>query len=104
MTSSTNVGAGDVRIVAEVNAEEAHKEAGREMLKPIAVPGAEADGAKGLLAGTEESGEASGSWSSRRKPKLARRRPVEVGRSPGPGRPRGDRVRTIEVREVIASV
>ena len=92
-------------VFIEVNADESHVEAAREFLPRAAVPMA------------RESGATAGFWLA---PLGGRGVSVvvfnteaeahavadhfEVGKPPGPGAPEGVTVRTVEVREVLASV
>ena len=92
-------------VFSEVNAEDSHKEAGREMLNRIAVPAPRPRAPRVPTGSSRRTGGASPSWSSRRKPKpaaLADR--FEVGQPPDPAAPEGITFRTVEVQEVIASV
>ena len=92
-------------LFTEVNAEEAHKEAGREMLNRLAVPGARADGAKGgyWLEPKNGRGVSIVVFETEAEAQAVADR-FEVGASPDPSAPEGITFRTVEVREVIASV
>jgi hypothetical protein len=92
-------------LFTEVNAEEAHKEAAREMLNRIAVPGARADGAKGgyWLEPKDGRGVSIVVFETEAEARAVADR-FQVGQSPGPDAPEGITFRTVEVREVIASV
>ena len=93
-------------LFTEVNAEEAHKEAGREMLNRIAVPGRQGRWRQGwLLARTEERARRVDRGLRDRSRSAGGRRPVR-GRRNRRARdaPEGITFRTVEVREVIASV
>ena len=91
-------------LFTEVNAEEAHKEAGREMLNRIAVPGAKADGAKGGYWLEPKNGRGVSIVVFETEAEAAVADRFQVGQSPGPDAPEGITFRTVEVREVIASV
>ena len=92
-------------VFTEVDATEAQTEAGRGFVNRIAAPGARESGAKGgywlapqggrgvaiVVFETEED--------ARKTAAMFR-----VGESPMPGAPEGLTVRTVEVREVLASV
>ena len=92
-------------LFTEVNAEDADKEAGRDMLNRIAVPGARADGAKAgyWLEPKNGRGVSVVVFDTEAEARAVADR-FEVGQSPGPDAPAGITFRTVEVREVIASV
>ena len=92
-------------LFTEVNAEEAHKEAGREMLNRLAVPGAKAAGAKGgyWLEPKNGRGVSVVVFETEAEARALADR-FEVGQPPDPSAPEGITFRTVEVREVIASV
>ena len=91
-------------VFSEVNAEESHKEAGREMLNRIAVPGAKAAGAKGgyWLEPKNGRGVSVVVFETEAEARALADR-FEVGKPP-PEAPEGVTFKTVEVREVIASV
>ena len=92
-------------LFTEVNAEDAQKEAGREMLNRIVVPGAKADGAKGgyWLEPKNGRGVSIVVFETEAEARAVADR-FEIGQPPAPDAPEGITFRTVEVREVIASV
>ena len=92
-------------LFTEVNADESQAEAGREFLNQVVAPRARQSGAKAgywlaandgrgvsiVVFDTEDAARAVASM-------------FTVGQPPGPGAPEGVTVRTVEVREVLASV
>jgi hypothetical protein len=92
-------------VFTEVNATEAHIEAGREFLKQNAVPGARAAGAKGgyWLAPQNGRGVAIVAFDTEEEARSAAAM-FTVGEPPMPGAPEGVTVKTVEVREVLANV
>ena len=92
-------------VFTEVNAEESHKEAGREMLNRIAVPGAKAAGATGgyWLEPSNGRGVSVVVFETEAEARALADR-FEVGKPPDPEAPEGVTFKTIEVREVIAAV
>jgi hypothetical protein len=92
-------------VFTEVNADESHVEAGREFLPQRAAPMARERGAKGgywlapqngrglsvVVFDTEDEAQAAAAM-------------FRVGEPPMPGAPEGVTVKTVEVREVLASV
>ena len=79
-------------LFTEVNAEDAHKEAGREMLNRIAVPGAKADGAKGGYWLEPKNGRGVSIVVFETEAEARGRRPVPGWAIARPGRPRGHHV------------
>jgi hypothetical protein len=92
-------------VFSEVDATEAHTEAGREFLNRVAAPGARDSGAKGgyWLAPQGGRGVAIVVFETEEEARKAAAM-FRVGESPMPGAPEGVTVRTVEVREVLASV
>jgi hypothetical protein len=92
-------------VFTEVNAEESHKEAGREMLNRVAAPGAKAAGAKGgyWLEPQNGRGLSVVVFETEAEARAVADR-FEVGKPPDPQAPEGVTVKTVEVREVLASV
>ena len=91
-------------LFTEVDADESHVAAAREFLPNMAVPGARDSGAKAgyWLAPQGGRGVAVVLFDSEQAArKLAER--FRVGEAPMPGAPAGITVRTVEVREVLAS-
>ena len=92
-------------VFVEVNAQDEHTEAARKFLPTVAVPAAREAGAKGgyWLAPVGGRGVTVVVFDSEQEAqKLAQR--FEVGQPPMPDAPEGVTVRTVEVREVLASV
>ena len=92
-------------VLSEVNATEAHTEAGREFLNQNVVPGARAGGAKAGYWLAPQNGRGVGVvvFDTEDQARAAAEQ-FTVGEPPGPGAPEGVTVTTVEVREVLASV
>jgi hypothetical protein len=92
-------------VFTEVNADESHLEAAREMLPNVAVPFARGAGAKGgyWLAPQNGRGVTVVVFDTEDAARQAAQR-FTVGQPPFPDAPAGVTVKTVEVREVIASV
>jgi hypothetical protein len=92
-------------VFTEVDAEESHKEGGREMLNRVAVPGSRAAGAKGgyWLEPQNCRGVSIVVFETEAEARAVAAR-FEVGAPPAPDAPEGVVFRTVEVREVIAAV
>jgi hypothetical protein len=92
-------------VFTEVDAEDSHKEAGREMLNRLAVPGSRAAGAKGgyWLEPQNGRGVSIVVFETEAEARALADR-FEVGKPPDPSAPEGVVFRTVEVREVIAAV
>jgi hypothetical protein len=92
-------------VFTEVNADESHVEVARELLPKIAVPFAREAGAKGgyWLAPQNGRGLAVVVFETEDAARQAAQR-FTVGQPPFPDAPTGVTLKTVEVREVIASV
>ncbi len=92
-------------LFTEVNADEAHVDAAREILPQVAAPGAREAGAKGgyWLAPQNGRGVAVIVFDTEEAARQAAEM-FTVGEPPFPGAPTAVTVRTVEVREVLASV
>ena len=92
-------------VFTEVNADEAHAEAAREFLNQHAVPRARDGGVKGAywLAPQGGRGVAMLVFATEDEARSAAER-FTVGQPPMPGAPEGVVLRTVEVREVLASI
>jgi hypothetical protein len=92
-------------VFTEVNADESHTEAGREVLAKVAAPMARQAGAKGgyWLAPQNGRGVAVVVFETEDEARQVASR-FEVGKPPMPEAPEGVTLKTVEVREVIASV
>ena len=92
-------------VLTEVNADESHTDAAREILPQMAAPGAREAGAKGgyWLAPQNGRGIAVVAFETEDEARTAAAG-FTVGQPPFPGAPAGVTVRTVEVREVLASV
>ena len=92
-------------LFTEVDATDANVEAAREFLPQVAVPAAREHGAKGgyWLAPQNGRGVAVVVFDTEDEARGAAAM-FKVGEPPMPGAPEGVTVRTVEVREVIASV
>ncbi len=92
-------------VFSEVNADESHTEAGREILNQTAAPGAREHGAKGgyWLAPQGGRGVAIVVFEPEDEARQAAAM-MQVGQPPMPNAPEGVTVKTVEVREVLASV
>ena len=89
----------------EVNADESHTEAARDTLPRFAVPMARDAGAKAgyWLAPQDGRGLAVVVFDTEDEARAAAAR-IEVGKPPMPDAPAGVTVKTVEVREILASV
>ena len=92
-------------LFVEVNADESHTEQAREVLNRVAVPGARERGAKiGVwLAPAGGRGVSITAYESEDEA-LEAAKMFRVGEAPIPDAPAGVTVRTVEVREVLASL
>jgi len=92
-------------VFTEVDADESQKEAGREFVNRVAVPGARAGGAKGgyWLEPPNGRGLSVVVFDTEAEARAVADR-FEVGKPPDPNAPEGVVFRTVEVREVIAVV
>jgi hypothetical protein len=92
-------------LFTEVNADESHIEAARGLLPKVAVPAAREDGAKAgyWLAPQNGRGLSVVVFDTEDEARAVAAR-FEVGKPPMPDAPPGVIVKTVEVREVIASV
>jgi hypothetical protein len=92
-------------LFTEVNADESHIEAARDLLPKVAVPTAREDGAKAgyWLAPQNGRGLSVVVFDTEDEARAVAAR-FEVGKPPMPDAPAGVIVKTVEVREVIASV
>jgi hypothetical protein len=92
-------------VFIEVNADESHIEAARELLSNVAAPMAREAGAKGgyWLAPQNGRGLSVVAYETEDEARRAASR-FEVGTPPMPDAPEGVMVKTVEVREVLASV
>jgi hypothetical protein len=92
-------------LFVEVNAQDEHTETARKVLPEVAAPGARQAGAKGgyWLAPVDGRGVSVVVFDSEDEARQAAQR-LQVGQPPMPEAPEGVTVRTVEVREVLASV
>lgn len=92
-------------VFTEVNADESHIDAAREFLPTMAAPSAREHGAKGgyWLAPQNGRGVTVVVFDTEDEARQAAAQ-FTVGQPPMPGAPAGVTVRTVEVREVLASV
>jgi hypothetical protein len=92
-------------VFTEVNADESHIEPAREFLNNNAVPRARDGGAKGgfWLAAQGGRGVSMIVFATEEEARAAAER-FTVGQPPMPGAPEGVTLRTVEVREVLASI
>ena len=91
-------------VFTEVNADESHTEAAREILPQVAAPGArEGEPKAGTGSHRRTVVGSRSSCSTRKRPRKAAEM-FTVGEPPMPGAPAGVTVKTVEVREVLASV
>jgi len=92
-------------VFTEVDATEAHTEAGREFINSTAAPRARESGAKGgyWLAPQGGRGVTIVVFDTEEQARKAAAM-FRVGESPMPGAPEGVTLRTVEVREVLGSV
>jgi hypothetical protein len=92
-------------VFTEVDASDSVKEAGREMLNRVAVPGARAAGAKGgyWLEPHNGRGVSIVVFETEAEARALADR-FEVGKPPDPEAPEGVVFTTVEVREVLAAV
>lgn len=92
-------------VFTEVNAKDSDAEPGREFLRQNAVPGARSAGAKGgyWLAPQNGRGVAVVVFETEEDARKVADM-FRVGEPPMPGAPEGITVKTVEVREVLASV
>ena len=92
-------------VFTEVNADESHTEAGRQVLNQTAAPTAKEAGAKGgyWLAPQNGRGVAVVVFETEDEARAAASM-FQVGQPPLPDAPEGVTVKTVEVREVLASV
>jgi hypothetical protein len=101
----TRQGGGMYAVFTEVNADESQIEAGRDFLTKVAAPMAREAGAKGgyWLAPQNGRGVSIVAFDTEDEARAVAAR-FEVGESPMPDAPAGVTVKTVEVREVLASV
>jgi hypothetical protein len=92
-------------VFIEVNANESHTEAGREVLNKHAVPGAREQGAKAAywLAPQGDRGVSIVVFETEDEARKAAAM-FQTGEAPMPDAPEGVTVTTVEVREVLASI
>jgi hypothetical protein len=92
-------------VFTEVNANESHIEAARDLLPKVAVPKAREDGAKAGYWLAAQNGRALSVvvFDTEDEARAVAAR-FEVGKPPMPDAPAGVILKTVEVREVIASV
>jgi hypothetical protein len=92
-------------LFVEVNADDSHAEQAREFLNRVAVPGARAAGAKGgyWLAPAGGRGVSMTAYETEDEAKEMAKM-FQVGQPPTPEMPPEVTVRTVEVREVLASL
>jgi hypothetical protein len=92
-------------VFVEVNADESQLDAARQFLPQTAVPAARSEGAKGgyWLAPHGGRGVSMVVFDTEEDARKAAER-FEVGQSPMPNAPAGVTVKTVEVREVLASL
>ena len=92
-------------VFTEVNADESHTEAGREILNQAAVPGARESGAKAGYWLAPQGGRGVGIVVDETEDEARQAAAMmQVGEPPMPNAPEGVTVKTVEVREVLASV
>jgi hypothetical protein len=93
-------------LFVEVNANDAHTEFAREFLNRVAVPGSRQAGAKAGFwlapAGSDRGVSMTVYETENEAREMAKM--FEVGKAPSPDMPQEVTVRTVEVREVIASL
>ena len=92
-------------VFTEVNANESHVEAAREFLSQVAVPAARERGARAAYWLAPEGGRAVAVvvFETEQEARQAAEQ-LRVGEPPRPDAPAGVTVRTVEVREVLASL